>query len=291
MTFNDLLEKQGIDPGAVLALRHRPHEPMVRRNLPWLAEERPHVFNAYQQGQTPKVEAAIQRSSHVASFIGLEPGTGHFAGLYQVRGAKRVTRDQFWKIPGNADLLKLGMKGFSAESPRKAVLWFDLRLTEFYGDWKGRLVVSWPPPERSWWRRAHRNDLRVLAVLGESVFRVAMPAWRDVDLSWAELQRLPGSWEAALRQWRGVYFIFDESDGKGYVGSACGEQNILGRWSNYAARGDGGNRMLRGRNPETFRFSILERASPDMPVDEIVAMEQSWKARLHTRAPHGLNLN
>lgn len=264
---------------------------MVRRNLPWLAEERPHVFNAYQQGQTPKVEAAIQRSSHVASFIGLEPGTGHFVGLYEVRGAKSVTRDQFWKIPGNADLLKLGMRGFSAESPRKAVLWFDLRLTDFYSDWKGRLVVSWPPPERSWWRRAHRNDLRVLAVLGESALRTAMPDWRSIDLSWGELQRLPGSWEGALRQWRGVYFIFDESDSKGYVGSACGEQNILGRWRNYAARGDGGNRMLRGRDPEFFRFSILERASPDMPADEIVALEQTWKARLHTRAPHGLNLN
>ena len=31
-------------------------------------------------------------------------------------------------------------------------------------------------------------------------------------------------------QWRGIYYIFDTSDAKGYVGSAYGEYNPLGRW-------------------------------------------------------------
>ena len=41
-------------------------------------------------------------------------------------------------------------------------------------------------------------------------------------------------WKSALSQWRGVYFIFDATDGKGYVGSAYGSGNLLGRWLNYA---------------------------------------------------------
>jgi hypothetical protein len=31
---------------------------------------------------------------------------------------------------------------------------------------------------------------------------------------------LPKRWQAKLADWRGVYYIFGTSDGKGYVGSA-----------------------------------------------------------------------
>ena len=102
---------------------------------------------------------------------------------------------------------------------------------------------------------------------------------------------LPRSWKMAMMQWRGIYYIFDALDGKGYVGSAYGESNLLGRWENYGATGHGGNKLLRDRNPESFSFSILERVSPDMNASDVVALENSWKERLHTRAPHGLNDN
>ena len=81
--------------------------------------------------------------------------------------------------------------------------------------------------------------------------------------------------KAALSQWRGIYFIFDQSDGKGYVGSAYGTENILGRWLSYAAGGHGGNKELRKRNPAGFRFSILQRVSPDMEPTEIIRLESS----------------
>jgi hypothetical protein len=94
-----------------------------------------------------------------------------------------------------------------------------------------------------------------------------------------------------LAEWRGVYLIFDEQDGRSYVGSAYGRDNLLGRWLTYARDGHGGNRELRERDPLGFRFTILERLAPDLPADEVIARENSWKARLHTRAPFGLNAN
>jgi len=100
----------------------------------------------------------------------------------------------------------------------------------------------------------------------------------------------PSTWKAALRQWRGIYFIFDESDGQGYVGAAYGTDNLLGRWLNYAARGHGGNKELRKRDPGHFRFSILERVSPDMEAADVIRLESSWKDRLHTRK-FGMNEN
>lgn len=182
------------------------------------------------------------------------------------------------------------MRGFAEEDDRKSVLWFDLTLTDFYADWKGKLVVAWPGLERSWWRRAHNNDFRILAIHEESVLSVQMPSWDSVDLSWTELSFLPFSWRTKLSEWRAIYYIFDMSDGKGYVGSAYGGENLLQRWLEYAATGHGGNRQLRQRNPNNFRFSILQRVSPDMEPDEVIRLENSWKDRLHTRTL-GLNDN
>lgn len=112
-----------------------------------------------------------------------------------------------------------------------------------------------------------------------------------IVLSWAELQALPTTWRAALAQWRGVYLIFDDRDGGRYVGSAAGSENLLGRWENYATTGHGQNKRLMGRDPSSFRFSILERTSPDLDAASVVETESRWKTRLHTRAPFGLNEN
>jgi hypothetical protein len=64
-----------------------------------------------------------------------------------------------------------------------------------------------------------------------------------------------------------------------------------GRWVGYAATGHGGNRLLRQRDPKHFRFSILQRVSPDMDATDVIRIEASWKDRLHTRHPWGLNDN
>ncbi len=291
MDLNGLLQGKGIDPEQVLVLRHRPWEPQLSKVLPWLAEERPELFNAYQQTQGEQLEATMKRAAYVAAFIGQEPGKALFVGLYSIKGSKPITRKQFWKIPAYIELKSLGMRGFTDESPRSSILWFDLALTEFYAAWKGKLIVGWPPPERSWWRRAHRNVFPVLAILEDSALNSAMPQWDEMVLTWDELRILPARWKAALSQWRGIYYIFDVSDAKGYIGSAYGETNLFGRWLNYATRGHGGNRLLRARDPRKFRFTILQRVSPDMDASDVIRIEASWKQRLHTREPYGLNDN
>jgi len=294
MNLNDLLLGKGINPQHVLVLRHRPNEPELNRVLPWLAAERPDIFNAYQQTQGERVERAMQAMSgtgYVASFLGREPGKALFVGLYSIGETKPLSRDEFWQVPAYAELKKFGMRGFAEESNSGSVLWFDLTLTDFYAHWKGRLIVGWPTPERQWWRRAHRNEFPIVAVLEDSALVTAMPEWDEIEFTWEQLGTLPKSWKSTLSQWRGVYYIFDTSDGKGYVGSAYGESNLLGRWLNYAAHGHGGNSLLRQRNPRNFRFTILQRVSPDLDASEVVRLEGSWKRRLHTRVPHGLNDN
>ena len=202
-----------------------------------------------------------------------------------------MTRDEFWSRPANKEIQKLGSAGFNDRIKRERILEFDLGLTDIMSNWRGKLVVGWPPPERSWYRHAHKNVIPVLAIREECAFAPDLPAWDQIDFSWPELGILPRSLRAPLAQWRGIYLIWDSSDGMAYVGSAYGVDNILGRWTGYAATGHGGNKLLKQRDPSSFRFSILQRVSPDLDDAEVIALENSWKARLHTRAPHGLNEN
>jgi hypothetical protein len=292
MNLNDLLNSKRISPETVLVLRHRPWETQLNKVLPWLAADDPELFNAYQQTQGAKLEKVMQAlrfTGSIASFIGLDAGKAVFVGLYSIGDPRPLTHRQYWNLPEYAKLHALGMTGYTDE--RRSILHFDLELTDFYSDWQGKLVIGWPAPERSWWRRAHRNTFPIQAILEESAFDAVMPEWTEIVLNLEQVRALPARWKAAMSQWRGIYYIRDKSDGRGYVGSAYGKDNLLGRWMDYVAQGHGGNRQLRRRNPKNFLFSILRRVSPDLEDSEVVDLESTWKTRLHTRSPDGLNDN
>ncbi|MBS1799577.1 MAG: GIY-YIG nuclease family protein [Acidobacteria bacterium] len=294
MTLNDLLVREHVDLDNVIVLRHRPFEPGLARVLPWLAAEHPKIFNAYQRTQGAVLERSMLKLAnkcHIASFLAYGAGKAIFVGLYVVTDSRPITLEQFWKIPEYQQLKEYGMQGFTAAEGRATIEQFDLEPLSFRSEWKGKLIIDWPGGERSWWRRAENNIFTVKAILENSAFDEAMPRWNDISLSWEELKVLPSRWKHSLREWRGIYYIHDSSDNKAYVGSASGSENLLGRWQNYAASGHGTNKLLRQRDPANFKFSILERVSPDMSSSDIVAQENSWKIRLSTRYPYGLNDN
>jgi len=295
MQLNDLLIGASIDPKRTLILRHRPTEPAFRKVLPHLAGEHLELLNAYQSYQGPILEKSIQKliGGWIVALLAHGAGRAIYVGTYLISGAAPETRAEFWARPDNLTLRDLGCGGFTDDEGRDSIVRFDLRLTDALAEWRGKLIVGWPPPERGWYRRAanDKNIMPVLAIREESAFSVDIPDWREMDYSWAELAILPERVRTALAQWRGIYLIWDESDGKSYVGSAYGAANILGRWENYAATGHGGNTLLRQRDPRRFRFTILQRVSPDLEDRDVISLESSWKARLHTRAPFGLNEN
>ncbi|QDT69025.1 hypothetical protein MalM25_19510 [Planctomycetes bacterium MalM25] len=240
-------------------MRHRPTEPELRQALPWMATENHDLFNAYQSFHGRQVERALDKlagAGQIASFLGVNPGEAVFVGLYDIAaGTRSLTLREYGKQPGSAELMSMGMRVDLQERDR--MLHFDLRRRKEYADWLGRLIVTWPPPERAWWRRAERNTMPIKALLQENSFAPSQLDWREVDFSWEQLGHIPSTWRYSLQQWRGVYHILDASDGKRYVGSAYGADNIYGRWNSYASSGHGGNKLLRNRDPKNFRFSIL----------------------------------
>jgi len=289
MEFNDLLGRDHIDLEGVLVFRHRPKEPKLRAVLPWLVEEDHKLFNAYQQTQGPIVEKAMQSAKHLAAFIGHEPGRALYVGLYKVGKTTQMSYRQFWSKPAIVELnTKYGMIGM--EDRKGSCLWFELTKTTFRANWRGKLTIHWPGKEISWWRWAARNVFEIVSISEEPLFVQKMPPWDQLRLSWTELQVLPRSWRDELSRWRGIYFILDSKDGKGYVGAAYGAENILGRWLTYAKSGHGGNKKLKNRNPEGFQFSILQILPHNMADADVQHVEKTWKDRLHTRE-FGLNDN
>ncbi len=286
MEFNDLLKQENFDLKSVLVLRHTPKEPELLKVMPWLISERPEVFNAYQQTQSPKVEKKFLKAEYVASFFGHEPGKAVFVGLYKKLGETPKSHAQLRKISEHCELLKYGMNDGCADR-----IWFDMKLTKFHENWQGKLIIRWPSPEVAWSRWAEGNHFGIEAILDESILIGKLDNWRELVFTWDELHLIPKRWKDALSQWRGVYFIWDSKDRKGYVGAAYGKDKLLGRWLNYAKTGHGGNKLLKLRKPESFHFSILEWAAPDMEDRDIIEREKWWKLRLHTKAPNGLNEN
>src|SRR5690348_10075724 len=108
MELNDLLQKHGIDPQRVLVLRHRPFEPELNKVLPWLAAEKPEVYNAYQQTQGEKLERVMTSVEYVVSLIGHEPGKALFVGVYSNGGNHPITCAEYWQVPAYVEMKKFG---------------------------------------------------------------------------------------------------------------------------------------------------------------------------------------
>lgn len=120
---------------------------------------------------------------------------------------------------------------------------------------------------------------------------VPFPGFDGVRIGYAELQTMVkdsryAAWQTALGSVRGIYLIADTSTGHLYVGEADGGERILGRWSQYAQDGHGGNKALRelaGSDAEHrrhFQFSLLRVFGPSTPTAEIDAAEAHWKRAL-----------
>jgi len=177
--------------------------------------------------------------------------------------------------------------GQGSSNPDTLYAWFDLREHHGLAALKGRLVIE-ARMTPNYVRLAENLEAPVICIHEQGVSDIPTPNWNEMMPSAAIVRALPTNWAAALREWRGIYLIVDESDGARYIGSAYGESNLLGRWQNHVARARGITRELRARDPINFRFSILQLLAPDAGKNDVISLEHSWMNRLHTRE-FGLN--
>ncbi|MBB2996477.1 GIY-YIG nuclease family protein [Paeniglutamicibacter cryotolerans] len=177
---------------------------------------------------------------------------------------------------------------------------FDLRPTQFLASFQGRLVIEWSKDAVNWAKSA-KNTMSFPIMEISDPRPEPFPGFDQLLLTFNELQSVVEDsrydhWRQALGSVQGIYLIADTKTGRLYVGKADGAERILGRWSNYAKTGHGGNVALRELSEldlthrEHFQFSILRVFGPGASTMEIDASENHYKRALLTRK-FGLNRN
>lgn len=140
------------------------------------------------------------------------------------------------------------------------------------------------------------DDFLIKELLPNNLDNDIFPGYDKVNISWRELRRVVQRdvWKTVLQNQKGVYLITDISTGKNYVGSAYGDNMILGRWLAYVATGHGGNVELKKLSfeyiQENFRYSILDIYKSTTDDKVIIERESWWKDVLQSRK-FGYNAN
>jgi len=171
-----------------------------------------------------------------------------------------------------------------------------------YEKYCGRLIIDYKNTSQNLIRNSETiiNDLAIHQILPDVFENDIFPGYDKVNISWEELSSVikKDTWRTALQNQKGIYLITDASNGKVYVGSAYGENMILGRWESYINSGDGGNKGLKevvefkGLDyiKKNFRYSILEIYKSTTP-DEIILERESWWKKVLLSKKFGYNQN
>lgn len=167
-----------------------------------------------------------------------------------------------------------------------------------YEKYLGRLIIKYENHGQNLIRKGNSilHLCEVDEILPEVFNNDIFPGYENVNVSWKSLSTLISkkSWQTALANQKGVYLLVDTKTGKKYVGSAYGQEMLLGRWESYIRTINGGNKKLLILNDQyikdNFNFTILETFNKNTPDQTIIERECFWKNVLLTRT-HGYNDN
>ncbi|MCW4468294.1 GIY-YIG nuclease family protein [Flavobacterium sp. MFBS3-15] len=167
-----------------------------------------------------------------------------------------------------------------------------------YKKYLGRLIVTFKNKAQTMIRNAESviDDCYVYQILPDTFDNDIFPGYEKVNISWNEMNRVleKDTWKTALQNQKGVYLMTDISNGKKYVGSAYGDNMILGRWISYANNGHGGNAGLKKLTfdhiKQNFKYSILSiyKSTTD---DQIIINNESWWKEVLQSRQFGYNEN
>ena len=239
--------------------------------------------NNFTKDQNIQTKKNFERK-YILSFCEINKnGEWLFVGIYKSFGVKEIIKDK---------------------NTGKELNIYDTELIEEGKEFIGKLVVGFDLKEESpsAARQRYRylesllDKMEVLELKREKV-KVEFPGYDKVNISWKDLENVieDDVWINVLKNQKAIYLIVDTKTGKKYVGSAYGNNMLLGRWRNYIANGHGGNKLLKPLDfeyiKENFKYSILEIFKSSIDDEIIINRESFWKEVLLTRTEFGYNDN
>ena len=241
-------------------------------------------INLYQSIQSRPV---FKNCSYIASFVGDGGGRAKLIGVYRVLDQRKSKPTDF-------------PRGCPFYTIRNDDLYFyELEQLPQFNDLIDRVVIEWSS-ERSWHQMIRNRPIVEIYPPGRKL--LPFNDYLEFTLTFSQLRELIQNpkphrdWHASLSVVSGVYLILAETTGELYVGSAYGLDGIWGRWSQYAANGHGGSKLLKKLTqntegyPQNFRFSILQVLPKTTKKSDVIKWESIFKLKLGSRAT-GLNLN
>ena len=270
LTFNDLLALEGVDSAEVRLVRHQDGRLGPGRLYEAWRNHR-EAFETYQSTQHRDV---FPVGALLASFVVTEARKTVFVGMYRVDGVGNCP-------PGSVDLL--------LNQDVAGEFRYELALVEDLADYRDKVVVDWGAGARTWVQRAANQAKPVLEIAEQ--YEPRFPGFREFVRPVDDVPNLPNGWQQVLRSVKGVYLLVDLDSGQQYVGSAKGADSLFGRWVEYAAGGDGGNKGLKAAakgGRRYYQVSVLEVVDENTPDDTIEQIESYWMYKLLSRK-FGLN--
>lgn len=205
--------------------------------------------------------------------------------------------NDIWLFGGIFEVIERGNKPNSHS--------YKIKELDEYKDFVGRLKVHLPKPSRgrAFYLENYINDMSIHEILKTPYSGEQFPGYENIDHDFSQLipifKNQKNDWKTALSSIKGVYVIFDKSNGKKYVGSAYGEHGIWSRWSCYIGTGHGWNDeltqliTLQGYDyaKSNFKISLLEYRPMKTDDKTIIEREGFWKNVLLSRTSFGYNKN
>ncbi len=274
LTFATLLTAAGYSPNSVALLRHSNDRRQGATFLYDLWQNDRPLYERYQSVQTPG-KATLLSVPHWASFVGLAGGKTLFLGLYTAKLSGKIA-------PGTKHALDDGLEPESNNV-------YENTLLNNLQPYSGRLWIDWGRDYINWVKRGDAGSLRI-TIISETEHQEPFPGFTHFIRNLSDLDTLPNHWKSALRSTSGIYLLTCPRTREQYVGSARGEEGLLGRWLTYAGNKHGGNQALKSRDPADYQVSVLETVGTALGQEDLLKLEQLWKDKLRSR-DMGLNMN
>lgn len=168
---------------------------------------------------------------------------------------------------------------------------YEFQNLDEYSKYIGRVIIRYKNTSQTLIRNADSviQDCQIVQILPDLFDNDLFPGYEHVHLNWVSLKRVitKESWKTALQNQKAVYLLTDTSNGKQYVGSAYGQDMLLGRWQAYVKNGHGGNiglkRLPFSHIKQFFTYSILDIYKSSTDDQIIIDREQWWKQVLQSR--------
>jgi len=180
--------------------------------------------------------------------------------------------------------------------------YFNLEETDVLASLRDRLVIDWGRGAIRWWNYGPTAAKCPVVEIADR-HAIPFPGFENVRVDHATLREIVNDHDPRYRDWRaalgsvhGIYVITNVVTGHLYVGKADGGRGLLGRWSQYADNGHGGNVALlaaAGLDPNhsrDFQYSILRVFSQSTLTREVDAAEEHFKLALRSKG-EGLGYN